>query len=484
MMPEVKRALGGLTMFVIVVLSSPASAMSTAQEVDPRLGVARRAVLDGRVQEALELLTALTAERPESGEIALWMGHALRRSGDRPAAARQYLQAVRLDPANAGAFIALGDVQSDAGDLPAALDYYERAIVAAPEFPLGYRKAAGIAVQLVLHRDAIEHLRRYLELRPGDIVAMSLLGMEQYLDEDIDAAVTTLERVVELDPDHVGGHFALGMALADRPDDYERALAHLETATAGDPGNAMAQYLIGRVRASRGELEPALEALRASLAIDSKQPDAHYQIALVYARSGNRDAARTHQTRFQELSRARDEEEELQRQVGLLKEAAGAAMVSGDLAEARAAAAELAQLAPDDADVLIVQTRMALTSGDPNAALHTIDRALQLYPEHWEVQYLRGLLLHRVGRPEEGRAFLERSLTLNSMYGPGYAALGNLLMALAQPTAALSAYQSAVTLEPTTAAHYLNLATAYGAVGEGELEARALATHRRMLSEQ
>lgn len=472
-------------MLAIVVLSHAATAPpSWAEQGDPQLGAARRAVLDGRVEEALELLARLVSERPESGEVVLWMGHALRRSGDPRAAAQQYLQAIRLDPENAGAFVALGDMQSDAGDLPSALDYYDRAITVAPDFPLGYRKAAGIEVQMVLHRNAIEHLNQYLEMRPGDIVAMSLLGMEQYLDEDLDAAVATMERVVELEPDHVRGHFGLGMALADRPDEYARALVHLETAAAGDPGNAMALYLIGRIRASQGELEPALEALQASLVIDSEQPDAHYRIALVYARLRDQEAARVHQARFQELARARDSEEELHRRIGLLREAASVAITNEDLAAVRAVAEELAQLVPDDLDVLMVQARMALAGGEPSAGLHATDRALQLYPDQWEAHYLHGMLLHRADRSDEALGFLERAIELNSMHGPGYAALGNAFMALLDPAAALETYQSAVTLQPTTPAHYLNLATAYGALGRGELESRALATHRRLLAEQ
>ena len=47
-----------------------------------------------------------------------------------------------------------------------------------------------------------------------------------------------------------------------------------------------------------------------------------------------------------------------------------------------------------------------------------------------------------------------------------------------------SAYESAVMLEPRVAAHYLNLAVAYAALGEADLEARAMATHRRLLAEQ
>lgn len=484
-MTRVFRAIGGATMLAVVVFSPAATAATSwAEQGDSRLGAARRAVLDGRVEEALELLARLASERPESAEVALWLGHALQRSGDPRGAAQQYVQAMRLNPANAGALVALGDMQSDAGDLASALDYYEQAIVVAPDFPLGYRKAAGIEVQMVLHRNAIEHLSQYLEMRPGDVVAMSLLGMEQYLDEDIDGAIATLERVVELDPDHVNGHFGLGMALADRPEEYERALAQLGAAAVADPDNAMAHYLIGRIRASQGELEPALDALRASLAIDAEQPDAHYRIALVYARLSDREAARVHQARFQELSRARDDAEELQRRIGLLTEAAGVAIGAEDVAGVRAVAEELAQLVPDDLDVLLVQARMALAGGEPSAGLRATDRALELYPDHWEAHYLRGLLLHRTGHSADALGFLEAAVELNSMYGPGYAALGNAFMALAEPAAALDAYQSAVTLQPTTPAHYLNLATVYGALEQGELEARALATYRRLLAEQ
>ncbi len=121
---------------------------------------------------------------------------------------------------------------------------------------------------------------------------------------------------------------------------------------------------------------------------------------------------------------------------------------------------------------------------DLGAGLDRTARAIEIYPSHWEAQYLRGLLLHRSGRPDEAVGFLERAVELHSMYGPAYAALGNALMTLQRPTPALDAYRSAVILEPANAAHYLNLATAYGALGQAELEARALATHRRLRVEQ
>lgn len=462
----------------------PPLGVARPQQSDPELRAARREVLRGSVEEALTLLNDLAIARPESSEVALWYGHALKRSGDSSGAAHQYLRALRLDPDSAGALIALGDLQSAAGDLRRGLAYYQRAIGAAPEFPLGYRKAAGIEVQLILHADAIGHLRRYLELRPGDAVAMRVMGLEQYLDEDVDGAVATLEQALALDPDNAQGHFGLGMALADRAGDYERALRHLREAVAGEPGNAMALYLIGKIHALRSELEEARDALEASLARDPAQPDAHYRIALVYARLGDRESATRHQQSFLKLSNARDESEEVARRIELLKEAAAIAMAAVDLEQVRAAADRLATLAPNNADVLMVRARMALASGDSDEALTITDRILALYPDHWEAAYLRGVLLHKSARPEEARELLERSIAGNPLYAPAYAALGNSWVQLGEHGHARSAYESAVRLDPRSAAHYLNLAVVYAALGESELEARALATHRRLLREQ
>jgi tetratricopeptide (TPR) repeat protein len=440
-------------------------------------------VQEGSVQEALDLLGALALARPDSSEVALWHGHALRRSGDSGAAGQQYLRAIRLDPASAGALIALGDLQSASGDLRRSLAYYERAIAAAPEFPLGYRKAAGVEVQLILHADAIGHLRRYLELRPGDAVAMSVLGMEQYLDEDIDGAIATLERALVLEPESTQVRFGLGMALADRSADQARALEHLRAAVAGDSGNAMAFYLIGKIHASQGDLAAAREALQVSLTLDPTQADAHYRIALVYARLGEREVAATHQRAFQQLSTARDDGDEVGRRIELLTEAAGLATTAADFRRVRDSADELAVVAAGDLDVLMVQARMALALGATNDVLEITARALELHVDDWEALYLQGVVLQSA-QPLRARALLERAIVGNPLHAPTFAALGNALLALDEHGLARSAYESAVMLEPRSAAHYLNLAVVYAALGESDLEARAMATHDRLLAEQ
>ncbi len=294
-------ALGGIGLLAATLLQAAVPAAAHAQAQDDVLALARRAVVEGRAEEALALLEGLSAEHPDSSEIALWRGHAMRRA-DRPVdATQQYLRALRLDPANAGALIALGDLQDASGNLAAARERYEAAAAAAPRFPLGFRKAAGIAVRQNRHAEAIALLERYLALRPRDVAAIRVLGMQQYLDEDVVAAQATFERALGVAPDDAEAHFGLGLALADEAAEQERALQHLRTALAAAPANAMALYTVGRILAGQDDFAGAATAFESSLAIDERQSDAHYRLALAYARLGRRDEAREHQTRFREL---------------------------------------------------------------------------------------------------------------------------------------------------------------------------------------
>ena len=459
------------------------AAPTTATQQVAGLPDARRALAEGRVEEATASLRRLADEHPSSALVALWLGHTLRRGGDRPGASREYLRALEIRPDTTGALIALGDLQQDASDLAGALGYYEHAVELAPELPVVHRKAAAVEVRRENHGPAARHLERYVELLPNDGEALTVLGIERYLNEELDAALESLERALAIDPDNAQAHFGVGLVLADRPAEHVRSLEHLRRAAAADPDNPTAHYLIGRVLAAQGELDPALAALQRALELAPELPDAHYRIALVYARLGDREAGRRHQDLFNELEQQQDAAAERDRRVGLLQQALSLAAAEADMQAVRDAAAALIAADPDDPDVLAVLARVALAEGDIEGGLRATTRALEAQPDHWEVLYLHGLLQHSSGRSAEARANLERSRQISPLYAPTHAALGNVLMHIGQPRDALPAYETAVRLAPDNAAYHLNLATAYGRLGMAEQEAAAMATHKRLLRE-
>ena len=135
----------------------------------------------------------------------------------------------------------------------------------------------------------------------------------------------------------------------------------------------------------------------------------------------------------------------------------------------------------DNPGVLTLSAQGALAAGDLERGLADISRALRFSPDQWEALYVRGLLLHRAGRPEQAMATLRRALERNPLFADGYAAVGNVLLELEDAEGAVDAYRSAARLDPEQPAHYLNLATVYGQLGLAELEAEAMATYGRLL---
>ncbi len=445
---------------------------------------ARTALVEGRVDEALAELQRLSAEYEGSWFVALWLGHAWHEKGNLAAAANEYLRGLELSPGNAQVLVALGDVQTETHNLAQADRYYREAIEAAPEYALAYRKAAAVSIELERHAAAVEFLQRFIDLRGEDTETLNVLGIEQYLNEDHDGAIATLDRVLQLDPENARAHFGIGMALSDHLQNQERAVDHLTRAVVLDDSNPTAHYMLGRVLMSVGELERALPELERAVELSPQMSDAHYRLAQLYARLGDRDRARESQLRFQELQRADEDAEFAEKRLGILKSDASKALGRNDIAAYRAAMSELMEVVPDDPDVRILSVRGSLTAGELETGLADVEALLLERPDRWDALYYRGILLQRLGRLEEARTSLEKVLEMSPLFEEGYSALGNLLMALDDADAAVEAYRAAVRLDRESPANHLNLATAYGRLGLAELEAEAMAEYRRIMEKR
>ncbi|MCH7823573.1 MAG: tetratricopeptide repeat protein [Acidobacteria bacterium] len=455
---------------------------------------ARAALAEGRFDDALVELGTIAAQYPGSSFVALWYGHAWWAKGDRSAATAEYLRGLELQPDSAPLLIAVGDVHYEIGNLTLATEYYERAITVAPRLPIAHRKAAAAEIQRVRYREAIAHLQAYLELQgDDDIEALNILGIHQYIVEDHDGSIATLERVLQIDPDNGKAHFGLGMALSGRSAEYDRSLFHLRRAILLDPTNPTAHFLAGRILTAQDRLEEALEALQRSLELSPDLTDtakvamiegvrsAHYRISLVYARIGDRDAAHDHQQRFQELTRTQADLEAQAARIGALRDAATAALATNNAQEFRDAVAELLLAAPDNPGALTLSARGSLAAGDLDCGLAAAERALEIAPDQWEPLYVYGMLLYESDRYDEARESLARALRANPVSASAHGALGAVLVAMGESREALAQYRAAIRLDPEQAVHYLNLATAYQKLGESELEAQAMEAYRRLL---
>ncbi len=265
----------------------------------------------------------------------------LARLGRTQEARATYHRAVGLAPKDAKAWIALGALERNEGDLQAAGNSFDRALALAPAAPPAVHGRARVA----LERGEKDAARRFTEA-------------ERLLPEDPQVALGAAEAAL-----------ALGR---------EEALRKFETVIARFPGWAEPHAALARLRWETGEHETFTASLEAAL---SEQPaNAELWSTLITTLSG----VDRHIDAADAAARARASLGEDPR--FLLLEAANASE-GGDLHRADRLFARL----PNLDGAIVAEARHRLKISDPDRAETLLERALQQEPENVAAWALTGL---------------------------------------------------------------------------------------------
>lgn len=122
----------------------------------------------GRDADALAEFDRAARLGPDLGEARRAAGEAALMRGDTVTAAREFARALEADPPSARAANFLGFLAAGTGDRRAAATYYERALALDPTLSDAHRSLGLVLAGLPgERRRAAGHLRRYLEMEPG-----------------------------------------------------------------------------------------------------------------------------------------------------------------------------------------------------------------------------------------------------------------------------------------------------------------------------
>jgi serine/threonine protein kinase/Flp pilus assembly protein TadD len=183
-------------------------------------------------------------------------------------------------------------------------------------------------------------------------------------------AVASLQRALELDPDHRAARAELGNALF-RSGDTAAAETTLREIIATQPDNARAWLTLGQVCASRGDLGGARVAYAASAASNPALPGAHYHLALALQASGDQAGAIA---AYEQTLRLAPDYWQAHKNLGLLL--ADAAQYEPALHHLR----RLAALQPDDAEAQRCLAYACTLAGDEAGALAAYAEIARLCP--------------------------------------------------------------------------------------------------------
>ncbi|MEW5978777.1 MAG: tetratricopeptide repeat protein [Acidobacteriota bacterium] len=123
-----------------------------------------------------------------------------------------------------------------------------------------------------------------------------------------------------------------------------------------------------------------------------------------------------------------------------------------------------------------------LKAGNHASALGLLEKLLERQPDSAELQLLCGSAYLTLGQPREALPYLRRAVELEPGSRSAQGAFGEALVRTAQYEAAISPLQAALAEDPAGTRHF-QLALAYRATGQRDLEKRTLAVYRRLAAE-
>ena len=356
------------------------------------------------------LLTLAQAQDPKA---AYTRAVQLEKEGNHPAALALLWDAAGQAPRDADIQNRLGEALDRIGALDAAIDAYQRAVAARPDFVAADNNLTLALARAGRGREAVERARGRSKAAPANVDRLFTLGLAQS-EQDMDEAMKTFRRVIALRPDHALALYNLGLllkrvdrtrdaidalqralAIEPRPEvrfalgtlylhegDFGRATKALEAALAAQPQSVDGYITLAAVLRAKGQLPESIDALRRAIALQPDSWNAHAALAATLRLAG--EAAAAHQETVVA--------ERLRGQAALEREATTWTAVG------------IARL----------------EAGDPTQAVERFRRALSIFEAYAPAHYQLGRALALLGQPDDARAAFARARQLNpSLVSPG-----------------------------------------------------------------
>ncbi len=185
--------------------------------------------------------------------------------------------------------------------------------------PLYYNLLAGIYVTQDQLAIGHEILKKGVELYPDNIQLLFEYGLLLEQEGKQNEAITSMEKVLKLQPDHVEALNYLGYTWADNNIHLDKALAYIKKAIALKPDNGYILDSLGWVYFRMGDLEKARKELEHALTLEPKDPYIHEHMGDIYQSTGQKEKARETYRQALEMFKDRKMKEKMQKKIDEIK---------------------------------------------------------------------------------------------------------------------------------------------------------------------
>ena len=349
-------------------------------------------------------------------------------------------------------------------------------------------------------KEAGEQLRLLIQQRPHSAPAHNALGTLLQEQGEFEAAAAEFKTALDSDPRFVLAAYNLAEVLMAQKR-YLAAIAYLQNALKTNPPPDLAgqlQVALGAAYGENGESDKAIETLRSVIKSHPDLAEAHFNLAVVYARKGTvgyATAIAEYQKTLQLNPRDDDARFSLAKVLTNLgkfnqaipylrgyiqhrpQDAQGYRLLgsayadSGQLAQASEVLERAEKLDPRNYDVRYDLGMVLAKLGRTDRAIEQFEAAKRIDPDRAEAHYQLAMVLRKQGETarakEEMDAFQKLKAGEDEEVNAGTLNNeGNRLMAEGKAQKAAKAYTEAVRLDPTNAQWHYNLSVALLRLGD------------------
>jgi len=444
-----KSALSGL-LLALSCWSAPVIAQTSPKQSSNLLDDGIKLLGDGHFLEAVEILNRFKQTAPADPRPYFYSGIALTEAGRLSAAALELGEAVRLGPQRPEYRIFQANVLSrlrQKNHAINALTIFDNNGAANQLDSAWLWLLSEVYSRLERYDDALNTLEILSERTPADPRIEFSRG-KVYLEEgETDLALASFQKSIRKSPNNPESYFELGKILYQRNEIAASKRAFLE---AVKRDSQKAEYLLklGQVCLALDQIEEALRYLKHAEPAGSAHPEILYALGNAYQRSGDRARAVEYRKKYREVSLARRQSEDVEREVGKLLKEGEKHLDQGNPAAANAVFEKALRLDPNNWDAHGYLAEGFLSSGELRLAYEHLVKMAEVDPDSVVGNYLMAKYWYQQKDFEQARAYAEKV----KAFRPGHAELRNLLghiyLGLGRQDSALREFEVAVQLAP------------------------------------
>jgi len=451
----------------MVVTQRPATNRSPA--ATPMLDLSG---VDPGIRDGLADHLRALGERPDDPAVHGRLGRALHAEQVYGIARQCYEHARALDPNDATWWYYLGRLDRRAGLHAQAVDDLRRTVELRPDYAPAHLVLAEQLLDDGELDDAETHLARYTSLAPTEPAGKVALGRLARARKQPAEARRHLEAALQLRPDHAAAHYHLGLVLRTLGES-ELAAKHMDTSRrinrlgpAQDPDDPLMAQVARAAITLQGMIDYAttaqaagrtgetLEICERIIRQNPDEPNAHF----MYARFLLQTRSRQPQLVEQHLRRAIELDPRFTEAMSYLS---GLLIATGRGDEGQALHRQVIARRPNDALVHFNYGVALDEAGQSDQAVDALRKAIQLDPDAAAMHWRLGLVLQRVRRFEEAADAMRAAVRAGSYDATYFIALAQVLAALGQFDEAATHLHEALRLAPGRGDAHFGLACVY-----------------------